>query len=108
MSDITKKQFALRLPEELLAQVDARAKAKGLSRNQWFERMTRHATGDAPVNENKAMAHDGYTEPVRVTPARKIRVEPIKPEQEECDHIWEKVGTGIFKHCSKCDRTEKR
>jgi predicted HicB family RNase H-like nuclease len=40
-SDITKTQFALRLPDDVLEQVDARAKHLGISRNQWFENMAR-------------------------------------------------------------------
>lgn len=40
MSD-TKTAFNLRLPKELLEQVDDRAEAVGISRNQWFESMTR-------------------------------------------------------------------
>jgi metal-responsive CopG/Arc/MetJ family transcriptional regulator len=45
MSDITdttaRIPIALRLPEDLLPGVDERAKALGISRNQWFENMTR-------------------------------------------------------------------
>jgi predicted HicB family RNase H-like nuclease len=40
MADIT-KQFVLRLPVELVEEVDARAKEVGISRNQWFERCAR-------------------------------------------------------------------
>jgi predicted HicB family RNase H-like nuclease len=40
MADIT-KQFALRLPDELVEAVDLRASALGISRNQWYENMTR-------------------------------------------------------------------
>lgn len=39
-SDIT-QQIVLRLPKDLVAAVDRRAKLGGLSRNQWFERMAR-------------------------------------------------------------------
>ena len=38
-SDI--KQFALRMPTDLLAQVDERAKVRSISRNTWFENMVR-------------------------------------------------------------------
>jgi metal-responsive CopG/Arc/MetJ family transcriptional regulator len=40
MSD-TKTQLALRLPQDLVAKVDERAENLGISRNQWFENMTR-------------------------------------------------------------------
>jgi predicted HicB family RNase H-like nuclease len=40
-SDTTKTQFNLRLPDDMLEQVDERAKALGISRNQWYENMTR-------------------------------------------------------------------
>jgi metal-responsive CopG/Arc/MetJ family transcriptional regulator len=40
MSD-TKTAFNLRLPEDLLKQVDARADSLGISRNEWFTNMTR-------------------------------------------------------------------
>ena len=43
MADTTSdtKPFNLRLPADVVQQVDARAKNLGLSRNQWFENMTR-------------------------------------------------------------------
>jgi Arc-like DNA binding domain len=41
MADSDIKQFALRLPVELLEQVDARAEKLRISRNQWYENMTR-------------------------------------------------------------------
>jgi predicted HicB family RNase H-like nuclease len=41
MADITKTQFVLRLPEGVVEQVDARAEALQISRNQWYENMTR-------------------------------------------------------------------
>jgi predicted HicB family RNase H-like nuclease len=37
----TKTQFNLRLPEDMVAQVDDRAKNLKISRNQWYENMTR-------------------------------------------------------------------
>lgn len=41
MADTTNRiQCNLRLPEDLLAQVDARREKLGISRNQWFENMT--------------------------------------------------------------------
>lgn len=42
MSDIT-KSFILRLPPELVAMADALAKEQGISRNEWFARMTKRA-----------------------------------------------------------------
>lgn len=45
MSDTTresaKTQFNLRLTDDLLTQVDARAKNLNISRNEWFANMTR-------------------------------------------------------------------
>jgi predicted HicB family RNase H-like nuclease len=43
MTDTTSdtKPFNLRLPADVVEQVDARAKNLGYSRNQWFENMTR-------------------------------------------------------------------
>ena len=41
MTDTTKTPFNLRLPKDLLDQVDRRAEDLGLSRNQWYENMTR-------------------------------------------------------------------
>jgi predicted HicB family RNase H-like nuclease len=40
MTDI-KKSILLRLPEDLVKKADARAKERGMSRNQWFENMTK-------------------------------------------------------------------
>lgn len=40
MADSSKTQMALRLPTHLVAQVDQRAEALGISRNQWYENMT--------------------------------------------------------------------
>lgn len=40
-SSDTKIPFNLRLSKDLLTQVDERAEALGLSRNQWYENMTR-------------------------------------------------------------------
>jgi predicted HicB family RNase H-like nuclease len=48
------RQFVLRLPPELLAQVDRRAKDKNLSRNQWFEYMTRWVLGHTTTVEQSA------------------------------------------------------
>ena len=41
MADITRTQFVLRLPQDMLTEVDRRREALGLSRNQWYENMTR-------------------------------------------------------------------
>ncbi|HMC98044.1 MAG TPA: ribbon-helix-helix domain-containing protein [Flavobacteriales bacterium] len=38
---MTKSMISFRLTDELLAQVDERAKKLGISRSQWFENMTR-------------------------------------------------------------------
>ena len=40
-SDTKRTPFNLRLPAGHVAEVDARAEALGLSRNQWYENMTR-------------------------------------------------------------------
>ena len=48
MSDITKKVFVVRLPEDLLKVVDERAKARGISRNEWFTRMTKWVLANKP------------------------------------------------------------
>jgi len=39
--DSTRTQIALRIPAPLMVEVDARAEALGISRNQWFENMAR-------------------------------------------------------------------
>jgi hypothetical protein len=44
------KSFSLRLPADLVAKVDARAKEKNISRNEWYERMTRWTLANAPVS----------------------------------------------------------
>jgi metal-responsive CopG/Arc/MetJ family transcriptional regulator len=54
MGDI-KQQLALRLPEDMLEQVDERAKNLGISRNQWFENMT----GWVLVNTHTVEARGG-------------------------------------------------
>lgn len=41
MAESDTKAFNLRLPQELLDQVDERAKNLRISRNQWYENMTR-------------------------------------------------------------------
>ena len=41
MTDTTRIPFNVRLPEDLLAEVDRRRDALGISRNQWYENMTR-------------------------------------------------------------------
>lgn len=40
VADTTKVAFNLRLPKELVDEVDERAGKLGLSRNQWYENMT--------------------------------------------------------------------
>jgi hypothetical protein len=50
---VEKTQIALRIDPELLAQIDARialmkSKGKNLSRNQWFENMTRWVVQELP------------------------------------------------------------
>lgn len=42
MSDITRKAVIVRLPEEYVTLVDIRAKERGISRNEWFTRMTKY------------------------------------------------------------------
>jgi metal-responsive CopG/Arc/MetJ family transcriptional regulator len=42
MSDITRKAIIVRLPEEFVTLVDIRAKERGISRNEWFMRMTKY------------------------------------------------------------------
>ena len=43
MTDTTSdtKHFNLRLPSDLMLEVDRRAENLGISRNQWYENMTR-------------------------------------------------------------------
>ena len=48
-----KQQIALRLDAELLKQVDERAQALGLSRNQWFENMTRWVLANTQTVEDR-------------------------------------------------------
>ncbi len=52
---------------------------------------------------------------VRLVPMKK-RVEPILPKKEECNHVWESLGTDIvaannvfelFK-CTKCETRKKK
>lgn len=42
------KPFNLRLPAEMVEAVDARAKKRGISRNEWYERMTQWVLEHAP------------------------------------------------------------
>lgn len=42
MSDITRKAVIVRLPEEYVTLIDLRAKERGISRNEWFTRMTKY------------------------------------------------------------------
>ena len=47
MADI-RKTVIIRLDPKLLEKVDARAKAKKMSRNEWFTRMATWAVNNAP------------------------------------------------------------
>ena len=54
MTDITRTQFALRLPADMVEEVDVRAKALNLSRNQWYENMTRWVLDNTHTVEEKS------------------------------------------------------
>lgn len=41
MTDSGKTMVSIRLPNELLEQIDARAERLGINRTKWFENMTR-------------------------------------------------------------------
>ena len=56
------------------------------------------ALPEAPVNETKAMAHDGYTEPVRVTrePAKRdYSDDPAMTGKVTHRHRFSKEGTPV-------------
>ena len=75
---------------------------------------------EALVNETKAMAHDGYTEPVRVTPAKRDysddpamtgkithRHHFIKGEQVARRMVG-RIAQPVFKYECECGETEVR
>ena len=110
-------RLTIRLTKRTCAQIDHMR--DDLSRSEWLRHViTQTVEGqhewieklpEAPplVNETKAMAHDGYTEPVRVTPdpdlgklIKKVKVVPT------CDHPkWERMG--LFDRCTKCDERRR-
>ena len=47
---------SMRLPDEQLAQVDARAKALGINRTQWFENMLSFVLENTYTVEDKKVA----------------------------------------------------
>jgi len=50
---MVKTMVSMRLPEELLEEVDARAKALGINRSQWFENMTRWVLANTVTIEQR-------------------------------------------------------
>lgn len=52
--DITRTQVPLRLDSALLPEIDARAKALGISRNQWFENMARWCLDNTVTIERRS------------------------------------------------------
>lgn len=59
MSDAEKYKIALRIDPELVEEIDARielmrAKGKTISRNQWFENMTRWVVYDLPYQARQS------------------------------------------------------
>lgn len=54
----SRAQIMLRLPLELLAQIDEQAQAAGLSRNEWYIRMTKWALEHASDTDTKGQTHD--------------------------------------------------
>lgn len=52
MSD-TKVPFNLRLPEDMLKQVDERAQKLEMSRNEWFTNMTRWCLANTKTIESR-------------------------------------------------------
>jgi metal-responsive CopG/Arc/MetJ family transcriptional regulator len=50
-----KVAFNLRLPLELVDELDERAKALGISRNQWFSNMTRWVLENTETIERRTM-----------------------------------------------------
>jgi hypothetical protein len=51
MADINRTQFALRLPADLIEDVDKRAEALHISRNQWYENMTRWVLANTYIED---------------------------------------------------------
>jgi predicted HicB family RNase H-like nuclease len=51
--DAMKVPFNLRLPGDMLREVDARAERLGISRNQWFSNMTKWVLKHTEVIERK-------------------------------------------------------
>jgi metal-responsive CopG/Arc/MetJ family transcriptional regulator len=52
-SDTARTAFNVRLPKDLLAQVDDRAENLSISRNQWYENMTRWVLANTYIIEER-------------------------------------------------------
>lgn len=119
MSDI--KQFALRLPSELVAQVDRRAKAKGKSRNQWFEEIAKAAVMmegehalEATVPTVDARAHDGMVESwAERDKSRRLKSKPVAKERHlhrlvKGEEAGYHQGKKVYLYTCECGETEVR